>query len=160
MRTHGKKGYWTDKYSYITGVVRYKDLAYLVLINDEVAKRRLSQSICIEWDAGTWRGGKETLRDWDMVDVAVARKPREQAVFLAAGGQVFCLGSGDRHNEFLPATTAPLRGLRAIDGDLYAVGMNRQVYRRDEKGKWARRPRMGPEKKPVPICVDGCLLRK
>ena len=134
--------HWTDQFSYVTGVVRTKERAYVSLIGDDVAKKRLLQSILMEWDAGTWRGGDVSTRDWSAVGATVALKPLEQAVFLGAGGQVCCAGSGDLHDERVgssestPADRGPMRGIRTIGGSVYAVGMDRQAYRRDQSGKW------------------------
>jgi len=135
--------YWTDKFSYVTGAVRYKDLAYMALVGDEVAEKKISQSHIMEWDAGTWRGGEDTTRKWEIVSASIAVKPREQAIFLGEGGQITCLGSGDTHDETIetkdssPKNRGPLRGIRRIGESVYAVGMDRQVYRRDALGRWS-----------------------
>lgn len=135
--------HWTDEFSFITGAVRYRDLAYLALIGDEVAERKIAQTVIMAWDAGTWRGGEDTTRKWDTVGATVARKPREQALFLGETGQVVCLGGGDAHDELIdlknssPKNRGPMRGIRTIGDSVYAVGMNRQVYRRDSDGLWS-----------------------
>jgi hypothetical protein len=134
--------YWTDKFSFVTGVVRFHDLGYLALISDEAREQRLTQSIFVEWDAGVWRSSEEMGRDWDTVAATVASSPLEQALFLGESGQVVCIGSGDTHEEQVcgadshPMNRGPMRGIKNISGKVYAVGMNRQVYCRDLSGGW------------------------
>lgn len=159
-------GHWTGEFSYVKGVVRYKDLAYVSLIGDEVAKKKHSQSILVEWDAGTWRGEDESSLEWDTVGAALALKPLEQALFLGEGGQVFCMGSGDMHGESVasvessPTERGPMRGIRTIGERVYAVGMDRQVYRRDASCKWqaidkGARPKDGSEEVVGFESIDG-----
>lgn len=135
--------YWTDKFSYITGVVRYKDLSYCSFISDEASNAKIAQSFIFEWDAGTWRGDDEASRDWDTVSATLAFNPLEQAIFLGEAGEISCLGSGDLHDEQIgskessPAKRGSMRGIKTIGEQVYAVGMNRQVYRRNKAGEWS-----------------------
>jgi len=133
--------YWTDTFSYVTGVVRYKDLAYLSLIGDVESKQKIRQSILTEWDAGEWVGNEETDKTWDTVAATIAKKPLEQALFLGENGEIFCIGSGDYHDEKVlrdkSESRGPFRGIRGIGNSIYVVGMNRQVYQRNSKGNWS-----------------------
>jgi hypothetical protein len=135
--------HWTDQFSFIKGVVRYRDLAYLALTSDEVAKKKLSQSIVAVWDAGEWKSADGADQDWEVVHASIALKPLEQALFLGEAGQIVCIGSGDVHEEFVgdkvssPTKRGPMRGIRCVANQVYAVGMNRQVYVRNAAGKWA-----------------------
>ena len=69
--------------------------------------------------------------------------PLEQVIFLGETGQITCIGSGDIHDEQVgsdkssPADRGPMRGIRTIGEQVYAVGMNRQVYRRNIVGGWS-----------------------
>ncbi len=136
-------GHWTDIFSFVTGVVRYNDLSYVSLISDEASNAKISQSLIYEWDAGTWRADDESAHRWDTVAATLAIKPLEQGVFLSPTGEVYCLGSGDRHDEIIttkessPKKRGLMRGIKGIGESLYAVGMNRQVYKRDKTGKWS-----------------------
>jgi len=135
-------GHWTDEFSFITGVVRYHDLAYVALTGDDVAKRKVAQSLVAVWDRGEWKGEDGADKNWDTVGAAIAVKPLEQALFLGESGQILCIGSGDVHDEQIgtrgsgPATKGPMRGIRRIGESIYAVGMSRQVYLRDKSAKW------------------------
>lgn len=133
-------GHWTDLYSFVFGAVRYKDLAYLVLANDEMSEQKIPHSIVIEWDNGVWNDGGQL--PWRTAGVAVAVKPLEQLVALGEFGSVLLLGSGDRHEEQVwqrdssPADRGPMRGVRTIGESVYAVGMDRQIYQRQASGAW------------------------
>lgn len=136
-------GYWKNlNFSIITGVVRYSDLAYLSLVHDDSAEQKIPHSYVIEYDAGVWRSEPKMNVDWDTVSVTLSKYPLEQGVIMGEGGQVMCNGSGDFHIEQIgiadnsPEHYGPMRGIRLIGDQVYAVGMNRQAYRRDKKGAW------------------------
>lgn len=133
-------GQWTDLFSYVTGVVRKKNLGYLVLSDDEVSKKRISNSGFVQWRDGKWGDGGDT--NWLTAAVAITNHPLEQLIALGENGTVLLLGSGDRHEEqigsgkFSPKSRGPMRGIRNIGGNIYVVGMNRQVYRREGLNNW------------------------
>lgn len=133
--------HWTDQFSFVTGAVRYADLAYLALVSDKQAKDRVPHSFFTVWDAGTWRGDSKAI-PWDTVSMCICKHPLEQCLALGPYGQVRCMGSGDVHDEQIgsgidsPRSRGPLRAIRSIGGKAYAVGMNRQVYRRDDANAW------------------------
>jgi len=128
--------------SYVTGAVRYTDLVYFGLVTDEMASHKLDHSLFVEWDGGVWRGSNLAPVKWTTVGATVVNVPSQQALFLGYWGEVLCLGSGDVHEEKIqsalgsPAERGPMRGIRSIDGKAYAVGMYRQVYRRDSSNVW------------------------
>jgi hypothetical protein len=121
--------------------VRRADFAYLSLVSDEMAEEKMEHSYFAAWDAGIWRGSGN-LFEWDTVSMCVCKFPIEQGVALGPRGEVRCVGSGDIHEEKIgkgdesPEKRGALRGIRSIEGKAYAVGMNRQVYRRDDRDQW------------------------
>lgn len=136
---------WTDLFSYVTGVVRYNDLAYVASVSDEMRDNRVTHSYVTEWDAGTWRVGDDDddLLPWDVVAATLVHSPLEQALFLGSRGNVLMLGSGDTHEEQIPdneetgiSGRGELRGVCAVEGVAYACGMDRQVYRRHDENDW------------------------
>jgi hypothetical protein len=136
--------YWTEKFSFVTGAVRYKDLAYLAMVKDEFAAENIEHTFPIEWDREEWHNFdlKEVI-NWNVVGISVCKYPIEQGIFLGLWGEILCVGSGDVHLEKIdcgvdasPKGRGPMRGIRSIGGRAYAVGMNQQVYRRDGNNLW------------------------
>jgi hypothetical protein len=119
------------------------DLAYVSLVFDEAARGKIPDSHIHEWDAGKWRGEKEMNVRWDTVGAAIATHPVEQGLFLGARGEVMCLGSRAFHFEKIgkgadsPEKRGPMRGIRGVGESVFAVGMNRQIYKRDSAGVWS-----------------------
>lgn len=158
---------WTQDFSYIAGAVRYADLAYLALVNDKLAYEMNEHSYLIQWDAGEWCRSKNNFeKNWSTVSICVCKYPSEQGIYLGAWGEVLCVGSGDVHEESIstdtssPASRGPLRSVRSIAGQAYAVGMDRQVYRREGSNQWisidqGARPQLG-NTKPIGFdAIDG-----
>jgi hypothetical protein len=137
-------GHWTNQFSFVTGVVRRRDVAYLALFADAFARLKTDHTHVVGWHAGQWVGGNIGQRNWTTVGAALCRHPLEQGVFLGLWGEILCVGSGDVHDEQIiasdedtPAQRGPMRGIRGIGGKAYAVGMARQVYRRDGANLWS-----------------------
>jgi hypothetical protein len=134
--------FWTKDCSFITGVVRYSDLGYVSLIGDEESDKRLSQSIIVVWNGGNWLGEDDKVKAWETVDMTVARKPLEQALTLGENGEIYCIGSGDHHDEFVEPNRdpqrnpGPFRAINRIGDAVYAVGMGRQAFKREANGSW------------------------
>lgn len=134
-------GHWTDLFSFAIGAVRSKDIGYLVLSNDEMSHKKIRYSGFVQWHAGEWADGGHT--EWLTAGIAIAKQPLEQMIAVSEFGKVLLLGSGDRHEEEIgssknsPKDRGPLRGVRNIEGNIYVVGMDRQVYRRDGVNLWS-----------------------
>lgn len=136
-------GYWKKlNFSIVTGVVRYADFALVSLVDSKLARQGIPHSFVTEWDDGLWLGEPDMEVDWDTVSAANALYPLKQGLILGESGEVMCDGSNDFHFEQIgsgknsPDNFGPMRGIRLIGEQVYAVGMNRQVYRRDKKGIW------------------------
>ena len=137
-------GYWNNvNFSYVTGAVRFRDLAYLSLVDNTLAASKITHSYVKELYQGIWGGNDSMDVEWDTVAATIARRPLEQGLILGEQGQVMCIGSGDFHLEQITTPTSsppqrgPMRSIRTIGDSVYAVGMDRQVYRRDSSGRWS-----------------------
>ncbi|MCE9529813.1 MAG: hypothetical protein K8T89_01530 [Planctomycetes bacterium] len=133
-------GQWTNNYAFNTGAIRRKDLVYLAAAGDEHIEKGIARSMNIVWGNGKYFAFEMVDR---CVGVAVARYPIEQGIFVGESGKVFAMGSNDQHEETIgtgkdsPKGRGPLRCARAIDGKIYAAGMDRQVYLRQDRNQWA-----------------------
>ena len=133
-------GHWTKHFSFVTGVVRYKDLAYITIVDDQLDPYTHPHAGIIEWDRGQWNDGGRVA--WPVVAMSVCKAPREQMIMIGPHGEVKLMGSGDTHEENIcvregsPENRGQLRSVRGVSDKAYAVGMNRTVYRRDDVNSW------------------------
>ena len=152
--------HWTDEFSFTSGVVRYKDLVYLIATEDKLAKRQIPHAAIITWDQAKWGQGNV---DWAAISVCVVKHPSEQMVAIGVDGQANVCGSGEEHDEdirdgkIIPANRGDLRWVCCINGRAFAAGMDRQVYKREGRGKWvcideSMRP---PENDDSPVGFNG-----
>jgi hypothetical protein len=80
--------------------------------------------------------------DWTAVSICYSE--RANVVYAAgANGEIVRISDTEHAEEFIaptengPAVQGPIREIRVIGSDLYAVGMGRQVYQRIER-RWER----------------------
>lgn len=123
----------------ITGCVRYQDLIYIVTLDDSI-DRQIEHSHLYTLDGGTL--GYAGVQDWSTQSMTICRHPHEQLLAMSPLGHLRLIGSGLDSEELIstpdgsPETRGLLRKVRNIGQRAYAVGMNRQVYRRDGEGLW------------------------
>jgi hypothetical protein len=134
---------WTENFSYITGIVRNKQLAFLAIVSDELATDNTDHSYFLGWQNGDWQYYEDDPeKEWSIVSMTICEYPTPQVIAIGAWGEVLCVGGGDVHEEQIisgddsPKTRGPLRFVRSIDGIAYAVGMGRQVYKRVDLNNW------------------------
>lgn len=158
--------HWTDLFSFARGVVRSREVGYLVLSNDELAEKKIPHSIPVVWHKGNWLRADKPQYDWLTAATVVVRQPKEQLCAVGEYGQVLVMGSGDTHEEKIgtgkdsPDGRGPLRGARTIGKEVIVVGMDRQVYKREALNTWVpfdqgARPKAGSKKIVGFESVDG-----
>lgn len=123
----------------VTGAVRYRDLIYLASHPDSVAAEvPVSHFHAIDEGLLGFIGGNA----WHTASITICKYPHEQMLAMSAHGEIRLFGSGLDSEELIstpdgsPETRGLLRKVRNIGQRAYAVGMNRQVYRRDGEGLW------------------------
>lgn len=141
----------SSRHTYVSGCVRYNDLSYTVSQDDNLPAS-VEHSHFHEIDRGNL--GYIGAVTWSTVSIAVCKHPYEQMIALSPSGEVKLFGSGKESEERIstpqgsPETRGHLRQVRTIANKTYAVGMGRQVYRREGEDHWvcldqAIRPAMG-----------------
>ena len=131
---------WTDTYTFLSGAVASPQLAFFVTHDDETAAERTPYSSFLTLKEGVWIDGG--TRPWPTVSVAAIPGDMIQLIALGEAGQIFLKGGGEEREEVIvkgdegPATRGPLRCIRAVGGQVYAVGSDRQVYRRKGPSRW------------------------
>ena len=73
-------GYWTALSSHVTGSIREKDLAYLILSNDDDSRRRVAGAAVVQWEPDAWRDGGQVA--WNVAGTAIAPSPLEQCCIV------------------------------------------------------------------------------
>jgi hypothetical protein len=131
---------WTDSYTFLLGAVANAQLAFFVTHDDETAAERTPYSSFLTLRDGEWIDGG--TRPWPTVSVASIPGDMVQLIALGEAGQIFLKGGGEEREELIvkgdegPATRGPMRCIRAVGGQVYAVGSDRQVYRRKGPSRW------------------------
>lgn len=134
--------------TFITGVLRSKEIAYLVARNKTLDPIDYPQSKIFVWHNKEWIDGGNV--PWNCVAVTVLKNPFPQMLLVGPVGEALVMGSGDVHQErigdqdHMPSTKAMIRGVGFIGEHAYAIGMQRQVYKRINAGKWQL---VGPHQK-------------
>ena len=130
-------------YSLGAGFVQDRGTMRVIAQIDELADAGDMSSQIMKWVA---KGGKwsQFSLDWSAVRIWVTSDPLELSVLGPDGEVLIGSPSGDKR-EFAddtvhgPRGRGPLRDLRQIGHHLYAVGMSRQVYRREAVDVWRHR---------------------
>jgi hypothetical protein len=131
---------WTDRYSFLTGAVATPAFGLLALADDSIDATSIPHSQIVFWQAGNW--GNSGQVNFTVVSVSICTHPIKQMIAVGPFGEAFLTGAGEMHEEKVesgddtPSKRGMLRSVRGIGGRAYAAGMNRQVYRRDERGLW------------------------
>ena len=132
---------WTDKFSFLGGVVASPALGFLALSDDSIDSKETPHSQLVFWQPGKW--GNSGQVKFTVVSASLCTQPIKQMVAIGPFGNAFLTGSGELHEEQVragdydtPTKRGMLRSVRGIGGKAYAVGMQRQVYRRDNRSLW------------------------
>ena len=151
--------------SYVAGAPRDPRYCYLVLTLDELSAEGTRHSVLMAWADG--RFGKAGQTAWHTAGLAALRAPREHAVAVGEYGHCAAYGPGGYlvrerigDDDTGPRRRGPLRGVRAISGGVYVVGMDRQAYLRRAENDWIAiatgLPPRDPGAEPVGLeAVDG-----
>ncbi|MCD9032174.1 hypothetical protein LDO32_10615 [Luteimonas sp. Y-2-2-4F] len=149
----------TPDMTLVTGAVRYRDLAYVAMTDDNI-EARIGHTHLYDWDLqedGDDKWGYIGATHWATVSMAISRHPLQQMIAISPHGEAKLFGSQDEREERIhapgsaPAERGHLRAVRTIGERTFAVGMHRQVYRRDAADQWtcldqAIRPAVGETK--------------
>jgi hypothetical protein len=128
-------------FSIRTGTIRLNDLGYLLCADDGGSASEVPHTVVFEWDRGNFIG---KALDWSAISACIAKTPKEQLIAIGAQGEVYGCGQGEEFEENIYGgsiysdKSGSLREVREIAGKAYAIGMDRQVYRRDGRNNWSR----------------------
>jgi hypothetical protein len=127
--------------SITTGVVRRRDLGYVICTMDKYVADDIPHSRIFSRLRGQWGG---VTVEWTVCSGTICLMPSERFLTLGAEGETWVVGGGQsalegivRDGNLRPETRGPMREIRGIvGGHAYAVGTCRQAYRRQAPGRW------------------------
>lgn len=128
--------------SFRAGFVESRNVARVIAQIDELADQGSTRSILMKWSGGRWN---HFAIEWIATRMWMQNQPELQLFATGPEGRVLVATSQASFEEDIDTspTGPPLRGhirdLRGIGQGLYACGMSRQVYKREGRGRWARR---------------------
>jgi hypothetical protein len=128
------------EWTFRTGAVRSKEIGYVLAANDGVDEDEYGHTAIFQYNKGEeW--GQEDL-EWITASCCVSQVPKEQMVAVGDAGQFVALGGGEMVEGNIEdsvkerAKDSVLRAVQDVAGKAYAVGMMKQVYRRDGRELW------------------------
>ena len=119
---------------FVRGAARFGDLCYLLTKSKALMAQEIAHTSAIGVDEGAW--GDAVKVPWDSTAIAVANLPVQELVFVGEDGEVCTYSGGVEASESIRPAPKLIRNARSIEGEVYACGMKRQVYRRAAKGRW------------------------
>jgi hypothetical protein len=129
-----------NEWSFRSGAVRSKDLGYLLGAHDSVDEDVYGHTALLVYNRGEHWGEEDV--EWISASCCVTQIPKEQLVAIGDAGQYVVLGSGEFFEGNIEdslkerAKESVLSAVRDVAGKAYAVGMMKQVYRRDGRDRW------------------------
>lgn len=127
-----------------SGFVQDRSTTHAIAQYDQLAEAGAEYSSLLKWYGMERRWDRYDI-EWSAIRVWVETEQELRLHALGVNGETLeadatgiTEGSVDASGEG-PLARGPMRDLRWIGRHLYAVGMGRQVYRREEANRWARR---------------------
>lgn len=145
----------SDSREFVRGAARFGDLVYVITKGKALLDEGIAHTSLVAVDQGQWADAANTA--WDATALAVARKPEEKVVLVGEDGEVLTYVGGKSKEEAITPTPVMIRNAREIDGEVYACGMKRQVFRRTGEKRWVdmSAPRAGDTEKFGFEAIDG-----
>lgn len=115
-------------------VVVRRDLVFISARIARLDRDGVGHTKVLRWKDGVFA---HFMVDWDTTCLSATTSPL-RLLSMGPDGDIHVFEGGNRRRERIagPDTIGPLRDMRLIAGDHYAVGMQRQVYRRHGDDDW------------------------
>ncbi|MCB1869899.1 MAG: hypothetical protein KDI43_15635 [Gammaproteobacteria bacterium] len=126
--------YWTKTHSFTDGAARFFDLCYFTLNQDDLAEEEVPHTVFCGFDQQLWYQYSHV--NWTAVGIVFATQPDDKAVAISEDGNVWTYFSGKEKTESFKEKPRLIRNISVIEGEVYACGMDRQVYRRFGENNW------------------------
>lgn len=116
-----------------------RNTVYVLATNNEAAQRGQQHAFVLKWDGTNWG---HYLIGWKCVAICCSPSKERKIFTLGENGFVHIASDKGFHDEiiadgiFSVENRGPVTNLSYIGSHVYAVGMHRQVYRRDGEDRW------------------------
>jgi hypothetical protein len=133
--------YWTDEYSFWTGVQIAPDRGVFLLGDDEMMEKQLPHAVVALYEGDSWVPKPKGL-EWSAISVCWATAPVTEVIVVGYEGHILAGPLDDMREETQiqidreDDKSGFLKCVRSIDGRAYIGGMDRQVYRRTANRGW------------------------
>ncbi len=104
----------SDKFIYLTGAARYRDLVFLSLHDKKLEEQEIVHSIFIAYDQGGL--SKTGLANWTAVGMCIVAVPQLGLISISKDGEVFVFNGDKDSTETIAPDVCVLRGLGCIAG--------------------------------------------
>lgn len=111
-----------------------RDLVFVSASITALDRRGLDHTKVLRWKNGAFA---HFMIDWACTAMAASSQPLT-LLSMGINGEIHVFEGAERRLEKIdgPDTIGPLRDMRRIAGSYYAVGMQRQAYKRTAEGRW------------------------
>ncbi|HYP84232.1 hypothetical protein [Variovorax sp.] len=123
-----------DEREFVRGAAYMGELVYVITKVKSLREQDIAHTSLVGVYKGAWGDAFNTT--WDSTALAFARRAPEKAVLIGEDGEVATYGKGQRTDESIRPAPVMIRNARTIEGDVYACGAKRQVYRRTGEHQW------------------------
>lgn len=126
---------------FMAATVVRPDLVFIAAQVLELNARGVDHTKVLRWKDGAWA---HYMLDWPSIAIEHLQLDKLAVFNLGLDGQVHVASGALKRVESIddsverPENRGPLREMRAIHGQLHAVGMQRQAYRRVGDAAWQR----------------------
>ena len=126
-----------DRFVFVAGRIESANRSVFVAHYLPALKDDVYVAVVLIFDSGEWR--RVGKFGWQAVDIELDPSHKGRYVMLGRDGQLAAVAGDDTQESKLDdkRPLGPMRGLDAVDGDVYAVGMKRDVFRLRD-GQWIR----------------------
>jgi hypothetical protein len=148
--------------SFVTGTPLSQVSGWVVMAMDDLAAQEIEHSAILKYNAGTFEA---TCLKMFRSRAALWLPGRQEVAIVGDSGECAVIDqNGVDRDEFVtssernPRNTGHIRAATVLADEVIAVGMQRQVYRRDALGNWSDMMQGLPDSDPEGVTGFECIL--